>query len=214
MLNQTLPGLQNDLLHDLRLQHVFNLQANKARRSASWSVQSSIVWGDPEQPYLVRKRRFVAVKHAGVVQQNLVSRESQQTVPEPGDDLAIAQRHGLRRDKQHSTVTHLSLYIRCDEAVRSSVRLGTKRPGTRSIKAPVVPVNPVLGVYGRGVRYWKKKISILLGIFSMTIFCRVCYCADIWILCTAAVYDLRHILCAQFTSVINHLKVKVSLFVT
>ncbi len=106
-------------------------------------------------------------------------------------------------------IPHLSLYIHCNDAVRSSVRLGTKRPGTRSIKAPVVPRTRSTGFLTRTVGVCdigKKDISILLGIFSITIIRRYfAECADIWQPYTAAVYDILHILCAQITSVINHL---------
>ncbi len=51
-----------------------------------------------------------------------------------------------------------------------------------------------------------KYLNILGDFFdndNWTIFCRVCYCANIWLPCTAAVFDIRHILWGQFTSVIE-----------
>ncbi len=111
---------------------------------------------DPEQPYLVRKRRFVAVKHAGVVQQNLVSHESQQTVPEPGDDLAIAQRHGLRRDKHSTQQSLIYLFtfvvMKQSDLVFDSV-LNVPVPDLLTHRWYRGPGYPVLDAYGRGVRY-------------------------------------------------------------
>ncbi len=53
------------------------------------------------------------------------------------------------------------------------------------------------------------KLTYHLGVCDIekkkdiSIFCRVCYCADIWLPWTAAVFDILHILCGQFTSVIE-----------
>ncbi len=53
----------------------------------------------------------------------------------------------------------------------------------------------------------KKWYLNILGDFfdnhNWTIFCRVCYCANIWLPWTAAVFDIRHMLCGHFRSVIE-----------
>ncbi len=57
------------------------------------------------------------------------------------------------------------------------------------------------------MRFIKNNLSLFLGIFfdndNPMIFCRVCYCADICLPWTAAVFDILHILCFQFTSVME-----------
>ncbi len=59
-----------------------------------------------------------------------------------------------------------------------------------------------------GVRDIEKKWYLdILGDFfdndNSMIFCALCYCANIWLPYTTAVFNIRHILCGQFTSVIE-----------